>query len=441
MKKLISAMLCLLLLLPSALAFASAEPPLLPFDIAAPQNAALMRLPDGGDSPTTLCFAYSIENTLMEFFIGLDNAENREAYLAPYGFSDIALTLQIDWAIDDVNDPVSGWHYNEFWNYNEEFGSFGTDDMGNLRVSDWDVVDCWTEFSESVSNVWILRGVPDDVRWNGNPETKSPGVKEQLRPDQYTYHDDTVWIDWAEHTAYTRARFVVTGIVYGSDRWEYLGASGWSSVASAGKDAEAYEPLTAADLPAPVIADLHMTDELFNANPVVAFTLTVPDDLAEKAARVSAAGGYICVFTEARVKGDTEWIEMGDTDREVRSGELECALLHLVNGERPSIPADTEIELRCRYVCSQPGLDDVSSEYSEIITFATDTINTGENPGGNMPQPPADPGAPDEPRAKCPLCGFCPRPLGLCIFIWLAILVVIFVIVILILKKKKGGKK
>ena len=44
-------------------------------------------------------------------------------------------------------------------------------------------------------------------------------------------------------------------------------------------------------------------------------------------------------------------------------------------------------------------------------------------------------------KDKCSLCGFCPHPLGICIFIWIAIIVIIVVIVILVLKKKKGKKE
>lgn len=55
-------------------------------------------------------------------------------------------------------------------------------------------------------------------------------------------------------------------------------------------------------------------------------------------------------------------------------------------------------------------------------------------------------GAPEDPTAekkKCPVCGICPvQPLGICLFIWLAILlVVILAVVLLVLKKKKDGEK
>ena len=68
-----------------------------------------------------------------------------------------------------------------------------------------------------------------------------------------------------------------------------------------------------------------------------------------------------------------------------------------------------------------------------------DLVYTQENPGETNKAPEEKP--PVDEKDKCSFCGFCPVPLGLCIFIWIAIgAVVILVIVILIVtltKKKK----
>ena len=183
-----------------------------------------------------------------------------------------------------------------------------------------------------------------------------------------------------------------------------------------------------------------MTDKTFNDNPVVAFTLTVPDKLMENASKAAANGGGIVIETEARVKGDTEWTLMGNTDWIIKSGEMECALLTLVSDERPTIPKDTVIELRCRYRCDQPGLDDVYSDYSKIISFGTDDINQGGSQGTDATPDPDDPSDPG--KKECWLCHFCPQPLGLCIFIWLLIiLIVVIVIVIIVVSRKKKKAK
>ncbi|MBR6917484.1 MAG: hypothetical protein IKN38_04800 [Clostridia bacterium] len=437
MKKFLSIAFTLALLASCLTVFTSAEDAL-PFELTPPANVALSRLPDEGDSPTTMTFSYSTSDEMIEYLEVLSASEDREAFLKDAGLSDLFVTLQVDWAIDDTDDPVSGWHYNENWGYNENYGTFGYDNDGNQCYSEWDVLDAGVDF-RTVNEIWILRGVPDDERWNGNPETHMPGVKDQLNPDQYEYHDDTVWIDWDEHTAYVRARYAVCGLKIGGDRFVPLAYSDWSKTASYGKGVEKFKPLTEDDLPAPVIRDLHMTDETFNDNPVCAFTLTVPEELAKAATDVAAAGGAIFVETYARVKGDAEWTLMGNTDWIIKSGEMECALLHLVNDERPVITADTPIELRCRYCCSQPEAGDIFSDYSEVVTFGTDEIKTGNETAADTADTPEviSPAQPVTTEEKCSICHFCPRPLGLCIFIWIATIVVIAVVVIIIIKSRK----
>ncbi len=89
------------------------------------------------------------------------------------------------------------------------------------------------------------------------------------------------------------------------------------------------------------------------------------------------------------------------------------------------------------------------------IDFSKFGVASGEeNNNGNSSAPasdgsgkdnPYDDGNPSGVGSKCPICHFCPQPLGLCIFIWmLIILAVIIVIVIIIVaskRKKKDEKK
>ncbi|MBO4385264.1 MAG: hypothetical protein J5854_07600 [Clostridia bacterium] len=440
MKKLFSVITVLAMLLSFTAVFASKAETGLPFDLVAPGNVTASWL-DGSDSPTTIKVAYTLSNEMTKFFKDMENAHidgTIDDFMANIGCDDIWMNVQIDWALDDVNDSVSGWHYTRYWDGDDYFG-LGHDDEGNPRYSEWDIVDgALNNATETVQDMWVTRCVPNDDRWNGNPEIHMPGVKDQLRPEQYTYSTDddgVLYIDLTQHTFYFRARFVVTVRVDGTPDKYYF--SEWSNIASVGKDAEVIAPLTKADLPAPVITDLRMTDKEFNDNPVVAFTLTVPDELMENAARVEAMGGSIVIETEARVKGDTEWTLMGNSDWIIKAGEMECALLHLANDDHPIIPKDTVIELRCRYRCSQPDMDDIFSDYSKIISFGTNDINSGDNPGGGVIAPGGD-----DDKTECPICHFCPQPLGLCIFIWIAIiLAVIIIIVVIIVVASKNKKK
>ncbi|MBR7021722.1 MAG: hypothetical protein IKI15_11845 [Lachnospiraceae bacterium] len=446
MKK-ISAWLLMLILLISCVgtAFAADEGDL-PFDVKPPQNVSVEWMNEN-DSPTTMNISFSVDPQISQALIAIAQARDAgilETMLKQYGATDIYVDIQVDWAIDDVNDPVSGWHYNKYWDDLYDMG-FGIDEDGRNRCSEWDVVD-WglNNASETVQSYWIMRGVPDGPRWNGNPETGTPGVKDQLRPDQYDYHDDNVYIDFTKHTAYFRVRYAFTAVMETEEELTRLHKfSDWSEIASYGKDAVAYTQVKDGDIAAPEITDLHMTDKEFNGNPVVAYTLTVPDALMKMATEVAAHGGGIRIDTEARVKGDTEWVAMGNSDWEITPGNMECALISLLSDEHPTIDKNTPIELRCRYRCSQAGVDeDVFSEYSKVLTFETTEINNDPEPTPTETPvtPTPEPEKKEEAKKdKCPLCGFCPQPLGLCIFIWLAIIIVIVVVVIIVVKKT--GKK
>lgn len=428
-----AAFICVMLL-PMLIFSASATEFNLPFTLTAPENVSASWL-EGNDSPTTTAIAYSLSNEMTDFFKRAEEAHEDDTFadlMAKYDCDDISITTQVDWAVDDVNDSVSGWHCNEYWN--ADYG-FGYDSEYRIRVGEWDGVDLWIgNAADTVNKHWITRGVTEEA-FNGNPDTKTPGLKDQLRPEQYTYEDGELRIDYTQHTVFFRMRFVVTtskDTEEGTKNQYFY--SDWSNTAAVGKGADSFEGLTEKNLPAPEITGLHKTDKEFNGCPVVAFTLTVPDALAANHAKVTAAGGGIFIETYARVKGDTVWTEMGNTDFTVSAGERECALISLVNQDRPNIPKDTVIELRCRYRCAQPEKDDVYSEYSRTISFGTDDIQQSGDPGqeGTGTDAPVDPV-----EKTCPICHFCPQPLGLCIFIWLLIILGAIAVIIVIVKKKK----
>ena len=447
MKKMVTWILVCILLMGCIGTASAADGDELPFEPKAPQNVSVNWMEEN-DSPTTMSFSFSIDPELSKLLNLLDQARDSgmlETMLAPYGATDVYVNIQIDWALDDVNDPVSGWHYTKYWDDLYGMG-FGRDENGRYRFSAWDVVDWGLNSLDTVQTYWIMRGVPNDDRWNGVPEDGTPGVKDQLRPDQYEYHDDNVYIDFTKHTAYFRVRFAFTGVLEGDDGVKTVNKfSEWSETCGYGKDAVAYTPIKAGDIAAPEITDLHMTDKEFNDNPIVAFTLTVPDALSKMAADAAAHGGRIVIDTEARVKGDTEWIVMGNADWEIKTGEMECALVTLISENHPKIAKDTPIEIRCRYRCSQTELDDVFSDYSKVLTFETSEIGNDPTPTPTPTEvPPTPTVAPeakeDAKKDKCPICGFCPQPLGLCIFIWIAIIIVVVVVVIIVVKKSKGDK-
>ncbi len=445
-KRFLALAVACLMLLSCMAAFASEAEGRLPFELTPPAFVTAVWA-EGNDSPTTTQISYSLSNEMTTFFKNMENASldgTIDRFMEDVGCDDIWMNVQIDWAVDDVNDAVSGWHYTKYWDGDEYFG-LGHDSEGNPRWSEWDIVDgSLNNATETVQDMWVTRGVPNDDRWYGNPETHMPGVKDQLRPDQYDYSEaeETLRIDYSKHTVYFRARFVVTVRVDGElDKYYF---SDWSNIARVGKDAETFEPLTKADLEAPVITGLRMTDKEFNGNPIVAFTLTVPDKLMENATKAEAFGGQIVIETWARVKGDPEFTEL-QGDWLIKAGEMEAALFNLANEERANVPKDSIIELRCRYRYdhSQYLDDSIYSDWSKTISFGTDDINYNTDPGENGAGDPQGETNPGEAKSKCPICHFCPQPLGLCIFIWLIIILVIIIAIVIIIavnKKKKNGK-
>ena len=455
MKKLITILLASLILVMSFTVGASADEFLttgllltatgasnLPFELKAPQNVTLAKTEDTASwGAPALGISYTVPNDMNQFLIGLEEAEDQEAYLAGYGYYEFLVSLQMDWALDDVNDPVSGWHYNEYWDFDNYFG-FGQDSEGRYHKSEWDITETGLGNNDSFQSFWVFPDLPNDERWNGNPENGWVGVKDQLNPDQYEYVIDSdgegsLRIDYTKHTMYARMRFVFWGTKLDGDDRELFAYSDWSNVASAGKDGEAFELPTT--LPKPEISNLYLTDEEFNDNPVAAFTLTVPDELAKTAAGITARNGVVRVDTQARVKGDTEWTGMANTDFEVKTGEMKCALLHLVNDAHPTIPRDTEIEVRCRYWASCSGMEeDLEGPWSDVLSFGTSEI------GGQGTNPPEVVGPANNGKTECPICHFCSQPFGLCIFIWLLIillvLIILIVIIIAVAKSKKKKK-
>ena len=209
MKKLLSALLVCFMLLSCVTVVAYAEDgddtPILitaapggelPFELVPPANVTANWM-EGGDSPTTTNIAYSLSNEMTTFFKQLEEANlegSAEEFFSQYGISDLIITTQVDWAIDDVDDPVSGWHYTKYWDKDPYYG-FGYDDEGNMRAGEWDIVDGWVgNATETVNSHWILRWVSEDgfagnpdPRYQGSAETRSVYLRPRRRAEDRLY--------------------------------------------------------------------------------------------------------------------------------------------------------------------------------------------------------------------------------------------------------------
>ena len=367
----------------------------LPFELTAPTNTSL-GLWDNyeGANDGELLFNYSANNSIVSYFADTEEAEQaRHAALESLGYDDLWIEAQLDWALDDPED----WHYTQYYDYDENDVIGREDPYGEdiPMLSIWDAQMLSPDMSKTVNDAHVFSPViateagVDYEDWVGGGPFYTP-LRDQLKEGQYflkydeIYDQQKVFINYDEHTAYVRARFIVTVQVidhdeYGQESWhiEHL-YSEWSTPAAYGKNAVKWEPYTKEDIPAPVITDFHMTNEDFNGYPIVSYTLTVPDEVATTATEVMAHGGQFYIESYARLKGTEEWtLLQGDTD--VKSGEMQETLVHLVKDTVPeskNINRFSEIELRCCYYFVQYDafyygnfLGEFRSEYSPVITF------------------------------------------------------------------------
>ncbi|MBQ6262113.1 MAG: S-layer homology domain-containing protein [Clostridia bacterium] len=387
MKKIVSLLICAVMLVTALPLYSTAAGGRsCPMELTKPTNATLQWLM-GGDSPTTSRFSYTQPAGVTAFVAAKDRAHDEgteEAFWAATGYDDIIITTQIDWAIDDPTD----WKYNanpEAWDGRYGFGHIrvGTDEEYEDRyvVGEWEYVDDGFVGSEATREEWVLRGFGgpyedwcDSEGWTGDGAYK-PGLRDQLKEGQYEITEDGLVIDWDEHTAYVRVRYVVIGQYWNDEgMFEDFYYSDWSDPASYGKDAVRWEPPTEDDVPAPVISNFRMTDEEFNDWPVIAYTLDVPEDFLTLVSEVTGHGGYAYVETFCRELGKGgEWISI-QGDGTIRSGENKWYLVTLSG--TVEMTEYTSLELKTRYVVEvkldEPGRKveyTLYSDFSNILTF------------------------------------------------------------------------
>lgn len=431
--------------------------------------------------------AYNMDNSMNEWFAYMSepttHEEAMEKFSKEYKIDELFLDAQIDWAIDNPTD----WHYTKYWDgetYVDDegrtvFPGFGYDKDMVLRTSSWDHIGGGVDGTQNISTEWILRGGiitdnQEDSEWfYGSDQVL--GVKSQLKDDQYTLevtdaeaNERMIKIDWTQHTLYCRVRWAVTcdWIADNGEITRLPVFSEWSETASYGKGVEAFKPYSAESLAAPVIKDLRYYEEEFNGYPQIACKLEVPEELSRNLTAIQANGGFITVYWEGRIPGG-EWVEL-QGDFTVTSGEAVIALQNLAtsiieknkeNGVSTAevvVKKDSPVELRCRYFCSQYAslngefLGEFYSPYSEVLTFGTQEMSHTEEPVVEESKQ-ADESKVESSTVqkteepKCKVCKNCPAPLGLCIWIWIAIIaaviIIVVIIVIVVVKNKKKDTK
>ena len=317
MKKLLSFILTLSMMLGmfSGLAFADNENVWLPFELSAPTNVSIVHMDEGADNDNTCQVAWSKNDSMGDWFHRNGDPDTHDAVfkeIEDHGYTDLWVNVQMDWSVDNQTD----WHYNKYWDTD------GYDEDGIQHLGEWAYLS-FLEGDEQVSTEWVFRFMgnidePTDTRWYGDHENADyDGWKDVLPEGSYKIKkDDDVSqaaFDYENHTIYVRMRYLVTIRTEEEGREEFTVSSGWSEIASVGKEGEKNEPVKNGDIAAPIISDLRMTDKEFNTFPVVAFKIVIPEELTTLNTKLQSdfsKGGEINIVVEARVQGKSEWTEL-----------------------------------------------------------------------------------------------------------------------------------
>lgn len=414
----------------------------LPFMLSAPQNTDLTWL-SGQDSPTSMLCSYEMSDDMSSFF-SRDDKSQQELF-EKFKMKDAEIIAQIDWSIDRNDD----WHYTNYWNGSESYS--GYDSNGNYRLGIWDEIRGQAK-PDGFSSTTIMRGniltndknaaADSNKWWDGTGLT--PGLKNQIPTGTCSFipiskTESQMKIDYSAHTVYIRVRWDIsyrgendTGIL---SRSHYY--SDWSETAAYGKDAPAFEPFTTDNLPSPEPENITIKN---GEKPEAHFEMELSDEFKIRLNKLFVAGGKAGLDVKVKLKGTSAWtdipcsLSLNDTQVSVPLDDLT---------ENGSISSDDEIILCCRYHIEQYSYPDgkytgdVNSLYCEMITVRADAQNaevsyaelhTDDNIDNN--------------QHTCPVCGICPvQPLGLCLFIWAAIVLAVLIIIVSAVIKEKISRK
>ena len=306
-----------------------------------------------------------------------------------------AVCIQFDWAVDSRD----AFHADETW-----------DNVGG----DYPIQQLSGFFAEK-----------KEVFWFTYPEAaeRCAGALKQTTADGAAVRA----FDFDAHRLYVRARFMVYAFADGKCRF-----SDWSDVYDVGKDfgTEAPKvPNTRDDRPAVTDAQL--------ASGMLSYSVRYPESI-QKAAYALLCGRGTTLSFESQLRVD--------------GGEWQYWLTE--NGEQPyltgtrsvnvaELASAQTIEYRCRLTGSDPSNGSaVITGWSDYVTVRNGKAEITENddPFGEKAEAQRLKEAEREAN-KCKLCGICPfHPFGVCMFIWLGVLLLVVLAVVYnvrAMKKKK----
>ena len=423
MKRIFSVLLCALLLLSlfSVTAFAAEENDIGEFELPAPKAPNYFVYTDGDATEGHHDHLRMIMVADPEVaLLAAEYDRDSETFYKKYGLYSFNIVMQYDVSLDGEDS----WQHNEKWD---------TEYYNDGHVNGYPIQSLRSELIEDFEFFWL-------TYYEG--EGSSTFAPYQSAITTYVCHHE----DWEEniysfdvenHSLYIRCRYYMEWETFDAEKNE-IGEkqskfSDWSESAVFGKNSTQIIPDEPTTYEAPVISDMKIVLSMGDDNSHIEYAQTTPESVWMTGVYylMKEEGQFDGLETQVSIDGG-EWIEFSTAD----SGDDWC----LWNGSRGAYNDDVPIEensgvkLRIRFTGTHG-----PSEWSNVLEL--NGGGTQENPA-NTGEPTDEKPPVDEPSEdKCALCGFCPVPLGLCIFIWIAIVVVVILVIVIIIviatKKKK----
>ena len=422
MKKLLSMILSILMIIPLCISGVSAEEnDISKFELPAPKAPNYFVYTDGdateGDHDHLRMIMVADPEVAL---LAAEYDRDSEAFYEKYGLWSFEICIQYDVSLDGEDN----WQHNEEWDTN-----WYTDGIGN----GYPYVSLRSELMEDFEFFWLTYYEGEDG-----------SVFEPYKPaiTTYVYHhgdwDENIYsFDVENHSLYIRCRYYMEWEpLVKNDDGEGPGEkqskfSDWSESAVFGKNGTQITPDEPTTYAAPIISDMKIVLSEGDENSHIEYVQTTPESvwMAGVYYLMKEEGQFDGLETQVSIDGG-EWIEFSTAD----SWGDWC----LWNGSRGAynddvpIEENTNVKLRIRFTGTHG-----PSEWSNVLEL--NGGGTQENPDNTGRAPDEKP--PVDEKDKCSLCGFCPVPLGLCIFIWIAIVVVVILVIVIIIviaaKKKK----
>ena len=423
MKKSLSLLLSMLLLLSifSVTAFATEENDISKFELPAPKAPTYFVYTDGDEKESRHDDLRMIMISDPEVaLLAAEYSRNSEAFYEKYGLYSFAISMQYDVSLDGEDN----WQHNSEWDTNWYTGGYADGypyvSLGSEMMEDFEFF--WLTYYEGEGSATFTPYQPAITTYVSN---------------HGDWEENIYSFDVENHSLYIRCRYYMEWETYDAVKNE-IGKkqskfSDWSQSAVFGRNSTQIVPDEPTVYEAPVISDMKIVLSEGDENSHIEYAQTTLESVWMNGVYyiMKGEGEFEGLETQISIDGG-DWVEFDTAD----AGGDWC----LYNGIRGAyswehpIEENSHVKLRIRFVGTHG-----PSEWSNILE-----INGGgtQEMAEQAKKPAAEkPTAETSKEDKCSLCGFCPEPLGLCIFIWIAVLIVIILIVVIIIvtanKKKK----